>query len=108
MKTTVFLSIILLLSATACNDNDDNYVITKEARIRWMGQCGFFFDIDSISYKADNEIFLDSSYRVSSTTNALLTYINLNNELVYYCGFTGEPNSRPGIHIIKIKKASGL
>jgi hypothetical protein len=103
MKFILFISVLIMFYSLACSDPEYELSI-KEGYLLWDVQCGFSFEVENRSYKAENDSILDNSYKVPERTQILLTYIDLKREFVYYCGFTGHRYTSPRIKIIDIKK----
>lgn len=98
----IVLVTILFFAFISCEE-DNQVIYEKDARLVWTGEydldgCGFFIEIDSVSYKPENEGILPPEYKTSEPLEVDVQFINLLYDIEYPCGLTGTQTS-PGIKL---------
>ena len=84
----LFLAVLVIL-AFSCEDNEVN--IATDATLIWTGEydvdgCGFFIEIDSVEYKAENEEIIPPAFKVDYPLSVSIQYIDLLYDIEYSCG----------------------
>lgn len=105
-KLLLLLGTLLIIS---CKEEppEPETVDFRPVVVRWTGDyrvdgCGFFVEIDSVSYRPLNEDYFSDAFRMVSDTIVEMNYLNLNQEITSQCG-QGFPFKIGGIEVMAIR-----
>ncbi len=85
----ILFLVVLAILTFSCEDNEVN--VAPDATLIWTGDydadgCGFFIEIDSVEYKAENEGIIPPAFKVDHPLSVSIQYIDLYYDMEYYCG----------------------
>ena len=107
--TPLFLSIIVAIAMTACQTGPEaeNEPITTEATLLWSGEiaadgCGFDIEIDGKKYLPENEDAIPASFKESETSEVVLTYLPLENQIDRRCGMLPQPRVMDAVRVVSV------
>jgi len=100
---SVLLLIVLAILTLSCEDKNE-VIVEPNATLIWTGDydvdgCGFFIEIDSVEYKAENEEIISPDFKVDHPLSVSIQYLDLLYDLDYYCGDSSEPNKAKAIKL---------
>jgi len=87
---SIIIFTVIIIFTFSCDEGND-VIFVPNATLIWTGSydldgCGFFIEIDSIEYKAENEGIIPPAFKVDHPLSVTIQYIDLLYDLEYNCG----------------------
>ena len=122
LSQIMMLLLVVTIISSACEEYElfkpkgqpvDSVKVDSTALLTWTGDyfidgCGFFITIDGQKYRAENEDFIDDSFKDIESpfqTEVIIEYKLLDQRSDFYCERILETGSLPMIEIISIQRS---